>query len=301
VLGAVKIPEVMHYRLMAQAMEYITYMKNLQPIELNGIVKSRIEHLMGAKPNWATNLRKFSEVGTVKTRTKQQPKLADRGIICIFVGYPKNHPAYTYLMYNERTRMMHTIRDVIWLSRMYFDSTNHPNVDTIVPVVDTQEGTFDLIDCNEGIQDDDTFSINNVVPVALQQHQTCPPPIQIPVLVPMPQQQQPTPFPLIGDEDDENLDNEVVEDLVPAEWPQTCSSWQVRPPARFGDYIAAAHEEAPLMPTEKAYFREMPLLTKLPDDFAFSAVLDGEWTMVQQHKGRANPQPEKQYLLGWHS
>jgi hypothetical protein len=68
VLGAAKIPE---------------------PIELNGIVKSRIEHFMGAKPNWAINLRKFDEAGTVKTRTKQQPKLADRGIICLFVGYPK--------------------------------------------------------------------------------------------------------------------------------------------------------------------------------------------------------------------
>jgi hypothetical protein len=70
VFDMAKIPEVMCYRLMAQAMEYITDMKNLQPIELNGIVKSRIEHFMGAKPNWATNLREFGEAGMVKTRTK---------------------------------------------------------------------------------------------------------------------------------------------------------------------------------------------------------------------------------------
>jgi hypothetical protein len=123
VLGAAKIPEL---------------------IELNGIVKSRIEHFMGAKPNWAINLRKFGEAGMVKTRTKQQLKLADCGIICIFVGYPKNHPANTYLMYNEHTRMMRTTRNVIWLNRMYFDSSNHPDVDTVVPIVDAQEGTFDF-------------------------------------------------------------------------------------------------------------------------------------------------------------
>jgi hypothetical protein len=58
----------------------------------------------------------------------------------------------------------------------------------------------------------------------------------------------------VGDEDDENLENEVVNDLVPAEWPQTRSSRRVKPPACFGDYVAAAHEEAPWMPTEIAYF-----------------------------------------------
>jgi hypothetical protein len=211
-------------------------------------------------------------------------------------------------MYNERTRMMRTTRDVIWLNRMYFDSANHPNVDTVVPIVDDQEGTFDLIACNEGIHDDDTLPITNVVPVAPQQQQPYPPPIQIPVPVPLPQQQQPVPFPLISpciydnltdvvDEDDENLENEEVADLVPAERPQTCSGQRVKPPARFGDYVAAAHEEAPWTPTEIAYFREMHLLTKLPDDFAFPAVLDGEWTVVQQRKGRANPQPENNISL----
>jgi hypothetical protein len=182
---------------------------------------------------------------------------------------------------------------------MYFDCTNHPDVDMVVP--------FDLIDCNEGIQDDNTFH-NNVVPVALQQQQTFPPPMQLPVLVPMPQQQQPAPFHLISprihenltdvaDEDHENLENEVVDDLVPAEWPQTCSGRRVKPPARFGDYVAAAHEEAPWTPTEIAYFREMHLLTKLPDDFAFPAVLDGEWMVVQWCKGHATLQPENNISL----
>jgi hypothetical protein len=81
VFGAAMIPEAMCYRLMAQAMKYTTDMKNLQLIELYGVIKNRIEHFMGAKPNWAANLRKFGEAGTVKPRTKQQPKLADCGII----------------------------------------------------------------------------------------------------------------------------------------------------------------------------------------------------------------------------
>jgi hypothetical protein len=41
----------------------------------------------------------------------------------------------------------------------------------------------------------------------------------------------------------------------------------------------------------------MHLLTKLLDDFAFPAVLDSEWMVVQQHKGCAHLQPENNISL----
>jgi hypothetical protein len=113
--AAKKIPEVMRYCLMAQAMEYITDMKNLQPIELNGIVKSRIEHFMGAKPNWATNLHEFSEAGTVKQGPNNSRSRLTVGLVASLWAIQKTSSRHV-LMYNERTRMMCTTRDVIWLN-----------------------------------------------------------------------------------------------------------------------------------------------------------------------------------------
>jgi hypothetical protein len=84
------------------AMSFIADLKNLQPIDLEGVVKSRIEHFTGVLPNW-TILRDFGEAGTAKTQTGMTPKLDDCGIICMFVGYAKDHPKETYLMLDLNT------------------------------------------------------------------------------------------------------------------------------------------------------------------------------------------------------
>ena len=55
-----------------------------------------------------------------KIKTNTTPKIADRGIQCIFVGYSKDHDGDCYEMWYPKTNRVYTTRDVIWLNRMYY-------------------------------------------------------------------------------------------------------------------------------------------------------------------------------------
>jgi hypothetical protein len=54
------------------------------------------------------------------SRSLSMPKVADRGVPCMFVGYSKNHPGDTYRMYDPTTGGIHDVQDVIWLCWMYY-------------------------------------------------------------------------------------------------------------------------------------------------------------------------------------
>jgi hypothetical protein len=85
---AAGVPKEWRYLLFPHVMKYLSKVKNLQPIELHGKTKPRVKHFFGSMPVWTKHLRDFGEAGTVKIRSKMQPKLDDRGVICMFIGYP---------------------------------------------------------------------------------------------------------------------------------------------------------------------------------------------------------------------
>jgi hypothetical protein len=62
----------------------------------------------------------WGEAGTVKIKTKTKPKLDDRGVQCVFVGYALEHSGNTYRMWDPKTGGIHLSRDVIWLRQMYY-------------------------------------------------------------------------------------------------------------------------------------------------------------------------------------
>jgi hypothetical protein len=93
-------------------------------------------------PAWAKHLRDFGEAGTVKIRSKMQPKLDDRGVICMFMGYPDYHPEGTYYMLNPEKKSIMVTRDVIFLGRMYFPHEGSSTVD-VVGAVQAREGIID--------------------------------------------------------------------------------------------------------------------------------------------------------------
>jgi hypothetical protein len=66
-------------------------------------------------PKWTQYARTWGEAGTVKVKNKGTPKIANRGIQCMFVSYAKEHTGDTYEMWNPSTGRIHVIRDVIWL------------------------------------------------------------------------------------------------------------------------------------------------------------------------------------------
>jgi hypothetical protein len=66
---------------------------------INGKTATRIEHWCGKLPKWVSHLHTWEESGTVKTKIKTTPKLADRGIQRMFVGHSKDHDGDCFDMY----------------------------------------------------------------------------------------------------------------------------------------------------------------------------------------------------------
>ena len=94
-------------------------------IEVDGLKKSRYEHIFKKKPKFVKYLRTIGEAGTVKITSDTTPKLQDLGIHCIFVGYALNHPEGCYRMYDPATHQVHQSRDVVWLHRMFYEKRNN--------------------------------------------------------------------------------------------------------------------------------------------------------------------------------
>ena len=115
------IPDEWRPVVAQKAMETATLLDGLVPVTIEGVTKTRVEHWSGAMPKFAQHLRKWGEAGVVKIKTNTTPKLSDRGITCMFVGYAKNHSGDCYEMLNVATKRILETRDVQWLGRMYFD------------------------------------------------------------------------------------------------------------------------------------------------------------------------------------
>lgn len=108
----------------------------LHVIEVDGVKDTRYKHWCGANPAFVSNLRTWGEAGTVTVKSLATPKIADRGIQCMMVGYPPDHTSDCYEMWDPATGGVHTTRDIIWLKRMYFEKL----IRLPPPEIDTQGG-----------------------------------------------------------------------------------------------------------------------------------------------------------------
>jgi hypothetical protein len=73
----------------------------------------------------------LGESGTVKAKTDTTPKIVDRGIQCIFVGYSKDHDGDCVEMWYPKTNKVYTTRDVVWLNKMYYNAEIMEGVTTL--------------------------------------------------------------------------------------------------------------------------------------------------------------------------
>ena len=66
-------------------------------------------------------LKSFGEIGIVtkKLGPNIKGKIDDRGEICLFVGYAKNHVGNVYTMHNLRTKKVWLTQDVQWTKKFY--------------------------------------------------------------------------------------------------------------------------------------------------------------------------------------
>jgi transposase InsO family protein len=77
------------------------------------------ERLFNNQPAYLHHLRTFGEVGIVadKPGPTIKSKLADRGLLCVFVGYARNHAGNVYRMINMKTGRALVTRDIQWTNR----------------------------------------------------------------------------------------------------------------------------------------------------------------------------------------
>jgi hypothetical protein len=97
-MARANIPYKIRFRLWSEAFKVATLLDGLTPIEIDGVVATRYEYWCGRNPKFTAHLRVWGEAGTVKVLTKTSPKVKDRGVQCVMVGYAKDHTGDTYRM-----------------------------------------------------------------------------------------------------------------------------------------------------------------------------------------------------------
>jgi hypothetical protein len=114
------IPMNKRYLLFREAFKTATDLDSLVVTTVGAKKATRHEHFYGNNPKWMKFLRTWGEAGTVKVKTKNMPKLADRCVHCMFIGYADDYDGDVYRMWNPKTERVHITRDVIWTKQMMF-------------------------------------------------------------------------------------------------------------------------------------------------------------------------------------
>jgi hypothetical protein len=143
------IPYEVRYRLFRKAYKTAALLDGFTVIEIQGKADTRYVHWCGENPKFTNHLHVWGEAGTVKIKSDKTPKLADRGVQCVFVGYALGHSGDTYRMWNPDTDRVHQTRDVIWLQQMYYKPVEKP-ASYITIEDDTQQTTEQIITAEEG-------------------------------------------------------------------------------------------------------------------------------------------------------
>ncbi len=104
-------------KLWAECANLATCLDNLIVNEITK--KSPCDLMIGEKPKFCASLKVFGEVGICRRVElgSLKPKLEDKGVLCIFVGYCEDHGEGVYRMYNPSTGQVRICRDVRWMGK----------------------------------------------------------------------------------------------------------------------------------------------------------------------------------------
>jgi hypothetical protein len=155
------VPLKWRFKLFAKAFKTATLLDGLRAITLDGVIDTRYKHWCGTNPKFIEHLPTWGEVGTINLKEIGTPKIADRGIQCMMVGYSTNHTSDYYEMWNPATGGVHKTRDIIWLKRMYFPkvSLDPPaDGDDIQVTITVQHSSIEAGE-GEPINDSDTTEV----------------------------------------------------------------------------------------------------------------------------------------------
>ena len=81
------IPLNQRYKLWTSCALYVTDLDEMVVETIGGETKTCIEHSGDKIPGWMNSPKVWGEAGTVKTFDHMTPKLKNKGIHCMFIGY----------------------------------------------------------------------------------------------------------------------------------------------------------------------------------------------------------------------
>jgi hypothetical protein len=178
-MARANVPLNIRYKVFTKAFKTATLLDELTVIKIGNKEATRYEHWCGKNPDFSEYLRTWGEVGTVKIKANSTPKIGDRGIQCMLVGYSFDHTADCYEMWDPATSRVHQTRDVIWLNQMYYNREEpavniviEPDMEPVIvyhtdnPVINgSGEGDNDsqpTVDDNNNIDDDEDSGIHHL-------------------------------------------------------------------------------------------------------------------------------------------
>jgi hypothetical protein len=102
-MARANVPLNIPYKVFTKVFKTATLLDGLTVIKIGNKEGTRYEHWCGKNPEFSEHLRTWGKVGTVKIKTNATPKIGDRGIQCMFVGYSLDHAADCYEIWNPAT------------------------------------------------------------------------------------------------------------------------------------------------------------------------------------------------------
>ena len=130
------IPLSKQFVVFHEAFKMATVLDGLMIVKVDGEEKTRYEHWCGKIPGFVKHLKVWGEAGTVKIKSIGTPKVADRGIHCMYCGPALNHPVDCHRMWDPKTDRLRETRDVIWLHRMFYAKPVNDKELIVNPIVE---------------------------------------------------------------------------------------------------------------------------------------------------------------------
>lgn len=187
------LPHKLKFRLFREAYKTVALMDGFTVITINNVTATRFIHWCTRNPKFTHSLRTWGEAGTVTIKSNNMPKLANRGVQCVFVGYALDHSGDTYRMWDPDTSGVHVTRDIIWLRRMFYQpeaTLTLPSAPLTPPTLQAPEGENEIEDAvedpepneqdaslaeSDGEEDDDNEN-KNAIPVTTRTGRVINPP-----------------------------------------------------------------------------------------------------------------------------
>ena len=99
-MNAANVPDNLHYKLFRESHKCACLVDGLIVTTKGGKTQTRYEHWGNQIPSFAYHLRTWGEAGVVCLRDLKTPKIHDKGITCMFVGYSLDHTGNCYRMWD---------------------------------------------------------------------------------------------------------------------------------------------------------------------------------------------------------